>query len=193
MVEVHLLPFDEFQVGYSPDMDVLGLYDGKIRVPLGDVEKLNPFVVSLLTHELAHAMITEATADQAPRWFQEGLAQHLEMVDDSVNPMAGYRDKENLLGFPLIEPAIGSFSPPLVALGYDESAWTLHYVEHRYGPAGIRRMLEAFRAGKASDEVIATALGVPVARFNQELLEWATNQAPSVWKVPIVRYDEEKK
>ena len=193
VVEVHLLPFDEFRVGYSPDMDVLGLYDGKIRVPLGDVEKFNPFVVSLLTHELAHAMITETTADQAPRWFQEGLAQHLEMVDDSVNPMAGYRDKENLLGFPLIEPAIGSLSPPLVALGYDESAWTLHYVERRYGLAGIRRMLEAFRAGKTSDEVIATALGVPVARFNQELLDWATSQAPSVWKVPIVRYDEEKK
>jgi tetratricopeptide (TPR) repeat protein len=193
VIEVHLLPFDDFRAGYSPDMDVLGLYDGKIRVPLGDVEKFNPFVVTLLTHELAHAMIAEKTADQAPRWFQEGLAQHLEMVDDSVNPIAGYRDKENLLSFPLIQPAISSLSPALVALGYDESAWTLHYVEQRYGKAGIQRMLEAFRAGKPSDEVIPAALGLPVARFNQELLDWAANQAPTVWKVPVVRYDEEKR
>ncbi|HEY3570586.1 MAG TPA: hypothetical protein VGP73_21830 [Thermoanaerobaculia bacterium] len=192
VVEVHLLPFEEFRVGYSPDMDVLGLYDGKIRVPLGDVEKFNPFVVTLLTHELAHAMIAEKTADQAPRWFQEGLAQHLEMVDDSVNPIGGYRDKENLLAFPLIQPAITSLSPALVAIGYDESAWTLHYVEQRYGKAGIQRLLEAFRAGKGGDEVIPAALGLPVARFNQDLQDWAVNQAPSVWKVPIVRYDEEK-
>ena len=193
VIEVHLLPFDDFRLGYSPDMDVLGLYDGKIRVPLGDAPKFVPFIVSLLTHELAHALITEKTADQAPRWFQEGLAQHLEMVDDDVNPIGGYRDKENLAGFPLIEPAISSYSPALVAIGYDESRWTLHYVEHRYGPAGIRRLLDAFRAGKTTDEAITTALGLPVARFNQELWDWGVNQAPVVWKVPIVRYDEDEK
>ncbi|HTG32214.1 MAG TPA: hypothetical protein VLB76_04735 [Thermoanaerobaculia bacterium] len=193
VVEVHLLPYDDFRLGYSPDMDVLGLYDGKIRVPLGDAPKFVPFIVSLLTHELAHALITEKTADQAPRWFQEGLAQHLEMVDDDVNPIGGYRDKENLAGFPLIEPAISSYSPALVAIGYDESRWTLHYVEHRYGPAGIRRLLDAFRAGKTTDEAITTALGLPVARFNQELWDWGVNQAPVVWKVPIVRYDEDEK
>jgi tetratricopeptide (TPR) repeat protein len=192
VIEVHLLPLDDFKLGYSPDMDVLGLYDGKIRVPLGNAPKFVPFIVSLLTHELAHALITEKTADQAPRWFQEGLAQHLEMVDDDVNPIAGYRDKENLASFPLIEPAISSFSPALSTLGYDESRWTLHYVEHRYGPAGIRRLLEAFRAGKTTDEAITVALGLPVARFNQELWDWGANQAPDVWKVPMVRYDEDE-
>ncbi len=125
-------------------MDVLGLFDGKIRVPLGDVAKFRPFVVTILTHELAHAMITEKTADQAPRWFQEGLAQHVEMVEEDVNPIAGYRDKENLASFPLIEPAISSYSPALIAIGYDESRWALHYVEHplRQGghPAPARRL-----------------------------------------------------
>ena len=76
VIEVHLLPLDDFKLGYSPGMDVLGIYDGKIRVPLGNAPKFVPFIVSLLTHELAHALITEKTADQAPRWFQEGLAQH---------------------------------------------------------------------------------------------------------------------
>jgi hypothetical protein len=114
------------------------------------------------------------------------------MVDDDVNPIAGYRDKENLASFPLIEPAISSFSPALAILGYDESRWTLHYVEHRYGPAGIRRLLDAFRAGKTTEEAIPAALGLPVARFNQELWDWSVNQAPAVWKVPVVRYDEDE-
>jgi tetratricopeptide (TPR) repeat protein len=194
VVEVHLLPYDDFRVGYSPSMDVVGLYDGKIRVPLGDVAKFSPFIVSLLTHELAHAMITEKTANQAPHWFQEGLAQHVEMTDgeENVNPIAGYRDKDYLMGFPLIEPAIGSLSQALVSLGYDESAWTLHYVEHRYGQAGIHRLLDAFRAGKTTDEAIPAALGLPVARFDQELWSWATNEAPQMWKVQVVRYDDGK-
>jgi tetratricopeptide (TPR) repeat protein len=192
VVEVRLLPFDDFKVGFSPGMDVLGLYDGKIRVPLGDTQKFNPFVVSLLSHELAHAMISEKTGDQAPNWFQEGLAQHVEMTDNNVNPIPGYRDKENLLGFPLVEPAIDSLSGAVVALGYDESAWTLHYIEHRYGPAGIHRLLDAFRAGKTTDEAITTALGLPVDRFDQELWAWAANEAPQMWKVPVVRYDDGK-
>ena len=190
-VEVHLLPYDDFRVGYSLSMDVLGLFDGKIRVPLGDVETFKPFVVSILTHELAHAMISERTADQAPRWFQEGLAQHVEMVDDDVNPIAGYRDKGTLTSFPLIEPALDSFSPALISIGYDEARWTFHYVEHRYGKAGIQRLLEAYRAGKTTDEAIPAALGVAVPRFNQELWDWCATQAPAAWKVPIVRYDGE--
>ena len=40
--------------------------------------------------------------------------------------------------------------------------------------------------------MIATALGAPVDRFNQDLLDWAANQAPAVWKVPVVRYDGER-
>jgi tetratricopeptide (TPR) repeat protein len=191
-VEVHLLPYEDFRLGYSLAMDILGIFDGKIRVPFGDVVRFRPFVVSILTHELAHAMIAERTADRAPRWFQEGLAQHVEMVDDDVNPIAGYRDKGTLTSFPLIEPALGSYSPALIGIGYDEARWTFHYVEHRYGKAGIQRMLEAYRAGKTTDEVITGALGVPVPRFNQELWDWCATQAPAAWKVPIVRYDEEK-
>jgi tetratricopeptide (TPR) repeat protein len=192
VVEVHLLPFDDFRTGYSPGMDVLGLYDGRVSVPLGDVGRFNPFVVSILTHELAHAMITERTGDQAPRWLQEGLAQHVEMVQENVNPVAGYRDKENLVAIPILESAIGSLSPALVAIGYDEARWTLHYVERRYGREGIHRLLDAYRSGKSDEEAIAAAFGVPLARFNEDVWTWATTEAPDVWKVDLVRYDDVK-
>jgi tetratricopeptide (TPR) repeat protein len=191
VTEVHLLHFDDFQAGYSPGLDVLGLYDGKIRVPLGDAPKFVPFVVSILTHELAHAMIAERTGDRAPHWFQEGLAQHVEMLQPGVNPIQGYRDKGNLLGFPLLEPAIGSLSPALVAIGYDESRWTLHYVEHRYGREGIHRLLDAFNAGKTTGEAIA-ALGTSAVQFDHDLWEWGVTKAPEIWKVELVRYDGEE-
>ncbi|HEX4959706.1 MAG TPA: hypothetical protein VF173_02620 [Thermoanaerobaculia bacterium] len=190
VTEVHLLHFEDFRVGYSPGLDVLGLFDGKIRVPLGDASRFVPFVVTLLTHELAHAMIAERTGVRAPHWFQEGLAQHVEMLQESVNPIQGYRDKGNLLSVPLLEPAIVSLSPALVNLGYDESRWTLHYVEHRYGKAGIHRLLDAFNAGKTTDEALA-ALGTSTAQFDHDLWQWGVTEAPDVWKVELVRYDRE--
>jgi hypothetical protein len=188
--EVHLLHFDDFRAGYSPGMDILGLYDGKIRVPLGDVPKFGTFVVSILTHELAHAMIAERTGSRAPHWFQEGLAQHVEMLQEGVNPIQGYRDKDNLLGFPLLEPAIGSLSPALIAIGYDESRWTLHYVEHRYGREGIHRLISAFNDGKTTDEAIA-ALGTTTAQFDHDLWKWGVTDAPGIWKVTLVKYDSD--
>lgn len=188
LTEVHLLHFDDFRAGYSPGLDILGLYDGTIRVPLGDARKFGPFVVSILTHELAHAMIAERTGSRAPHWFQEGLAQHVEMLQEGVNPIQGYRDKSNLLGFPLLEPAINSLSPALVAIGYDESRWALHYVEHRYGKAGIHRLLDAFKAGKTTDEAIAT-LGTTTRQFDHDVWQWGVTEAPGVWKVDLVRYD----
>ena len=188
---VHLLPFEDFRMGYSPNMGILGLYDGEIRVPLGNVRRWVPFVVTLLSHELAHAMIAEATGDKAPRWFHEGLAQHIEMLQDNVNPIPGYRAKGNLLGFPLIEPAIGSYSSALATIGYDESRWALHYIEQRHGKAGIQRMIAAFRDGKTTEEALESALGTKMADFDRALWEWGSTEAPGVWKVELVRYDEE--
>jgi tetratricopeptide (TPR) repeat protein len=188
---VHLLPFEDFRMGYSPDMGILGLYDGEIRLPLGNVRRFVPFIVTLLSHELAHAMIAEATGDQAPRWFHEGLAQHIEMLQDNVNPIPGYRSKGNLLGFPLIEPAIGSYSSALATIGYDESRWAVHYIEQRHGRAGIQRMLAAFRDGKTTEEALESALGTRMAEFDRALWEWGSTEAPDVWKVELVRYDEE--
>lgn len=189
---VHLLPFDDFRLGYSPNMGILGLYDGEIRVPLGNVRRFVPIVVTLMTHELAHAMIADATGDRAPRWFHEGLAQHVEMVQDDVNPIRGYRAKGNLLGFPLIEPAIGSYSGALATIGYDEARWAVHYIEKRHGRAGIQKLLTAYRDGKTTDEALTSALGTRMSDFDRALWEWGSTEAPDVWKVELVRYDEEE-
>ena len=101
VTEVHLLPFNDFRAGYSPTLEILGLYDGKIRVPLGETPNFEePFFVALLTHELAHAMIAERTGDNAPRWFHEGLAQHVQMLQGRLNPVSGYKIKGTLAPSP---------------------------------------------------------------------------------------------
>jgi tetratricopeptide (TPR) repeat protein len=190
-VEVRLLPFEDFELGFSQGGEVMGLYDGVVRVPLGSLRVWKPFAVSIMSHELAHAMIAQRTADRAPHWFHEGLAQHVEMQEEGrVNPIADYRSTDRLLAFPLIEPALQSFSSAVwVGAAYDEALWTMNYIEARYGVAGIHRLLDAFRAGRTTGEALAGALGVPVGRFDQELWEWCLHKAPRAWRLEVVRYD----
>jgi hypothetical protein len=44
-IEVRLLPFQDFELGFSQGGDVLGLYDGVVRVPLGSLRTFMPFAV----------------------------------------------------------------------------------------------------------------------------------------------------
>jgi tetratricopeptide (TPR) repeat protein len=57
---------------------VSGLFDGKIRLPLGPSLPPTPALERLLVHEYAHAAVHDLSRGRAPRWLQEGLAQVLE-------------------------------------------------------------------------------------------------------------------
>ena len=46
---------------------ILGLYQGKITVPLAGIPDFYPPIVAILSHELLHAMLAQATNDSAQR------------------------------------------------------------------------------------------------------------------------------
>ena len=75
---VQLFPEREFrEVTRAPEW-AGGLYDGKIRVPLGGLTRLTTDAKRVLTHELTHAVVHSKSRGNAPRWLQEGLAQMAE-------------------------------------------------------------------------------------------------------------------
>lgn len=54
-----------------------GLYDGKIRIPIGGIERETPGLRRILYHEYAHAVV-RAITPRCPTWLNEGLAQYFE-------------------------------------------------------------------------------------------------------------------
>jgi len=77
-ITVLLYPEQQFHDVTQVGSEVAGLYDGKIRVPMGGLKKLDPEAQRVLTHELTHAFIASKSRGNCPRWLHEGLAQMAE-------------------------------------------------------------------------------------------------------------------
>ncbi len=191
-VDVDLYPLGEFLGSYSMDMPVVGLFDGRVRVPFADLHSLHPELVKILSHELAHALITQATGDRAPKWVQEGLAQHVQMVQDVSNPYRDLDNKGRSLSLAVVEHALDGFSEwQLVELSYAQSVWAFHYLEAEHGVDSIHRLLAAYRDGDDTSEALQLAIGMEPPQLDSALRAWAVTGAPRVWPSKLRRYDEE--
>ncbi|PYQ61100.1 MAG: hypothetical protein DMF53_15760 [Acidobacteria bacterium] len=191
-VEVCIVPIRDFDENFGGDMGVIGLFDGKVRVPFAEIRSLHPKLVAILSHELAHAMIAAATHDQAPHWFQEGLAQHIEMGMGRLNPLPDLVRNNRVLAFPTIDPILRGFAEPqLVDLAYGESAWMINFIETRYGIEGVHRMIAAYAAGKTDEQALQTLGGATPASFDRAFWQWGATQAPQTHVVEVEPYDLE--
>lgn len=100
---VLIYPREVFYASSHMPTEVLGLFDGKIRVPAepvhpeqtvhpstglrvngaskdGSPATNNQQLVTVLWHEYTHAVVYDASHSRAPRWLQEGLAQEAETI-----------------------------------------------------------------------------------------------------------------
>jgi len=147
--------------------------------------------VAILSHELLHAMLAQATHDQAPHWFQEGLAQRIEMKSYSPNAFNMYTD-EKLLALSLLDSVMrGSPDPEMISQAYVESQTTIRYIEARYGQAGLARIIAAFRDGATTEDAIQQLSGGTVAKFDADMRAWGRGAAHVFDNPPIIDYQPE--
>jgi tetratricopeptide (TPR) repeat protein len=78
-ITVLLYPQQAFRDVTQVGNEVAGLYDGKIRVPMGGLKRFDREAERVLTHELTHAIVQSKTRGNCPRWLHEGLAQIAEL------------------------------------------------------------------------------------------------------------------
>jgi tetratricopeptide (TPR) repeat protein len=190
-VVINVVWWNEFRSTYTGSDFIVGFYNGKVTVPLAGVPMYIPEVVAILTHEIAHAMIAQASNDQAPRWFQEGLAQRVEMREYHRNAFNMYED-DRLIAVSLIDAVLsGSPDPGMITEGYIESQTLIRYLEASKGEKSVPAMIAAFRAGATTEEAIQQVTGLSMADFDLKLREWGRSRSGVFENPPPIYYDSD--
>jgi tetratricopeptide (TPR) repeat protein len=155
-IVVILYPQRQFYEATLAESNVAGLFDGKIRAPLGGLQRLDGEARKVLLHELAHAFITGKSHGAAPRWLQEGLAQQIE---GKTTPAAvGHSLASQYQGLEDKSSWGGTFSYP--------SALSL--IEFLVDHEGFPRLVDALQAmgeGQGVDEAFRTATRYSLAEL----------------------------
>jgi tetratricopeptide (TPR) repeat protein len=138
--ELHAYPSDAIQVILYSDKqfrDITrapewsgGLYDGRIRVPVAGATRTPALFESVLTHELAHAMVASLAPRGVPAWLHEGLAQHFEGGDVRA---ARHRLQTHGRRIPLeqLEGGFGRLTTAGAIVAYDESLVAVNAIIER--------------------------------------------------------------
>jgi len=140
-----------------------GLYDGKVRLPVGHLSRITPEFQALLAHELTHALIRAKAGTSCPRWLHEGLAQHYQ-GGDLGEAVASVVD------------ASGETSLADPARFYALSLARVEFLIDRHGTTRIMQLLEALKTHGDYAAALDDALGLEPARFDHDFVAWLKRQ-----------------
>ncbi len=134
-----------------------GLYDGKIRIPIKDIERVSKRSIrKTIFHEYTHAVIHKMTP-YCPQWLNEGLAEYLSKSD---------RKKTGQV-IPLTDLEGSFFNLPKnkISLAYMESYSAVTYLVEKYGMYRIRRLLESLSQSRSLNQAFRDAFYISYDDF----------------------------
>lgn len=170
-VPVNVLSWEEFSSDITGGDHILGLYDGEILFPFAAVAQFKPEVVAVITHELTHAIIAQATRDNAPRWFQEGVATRMELVERQEN---AFTETPPALVLPvsLLDAVMETNSEPAA---YVVAQTFIRFLEDRYGAVVIARLTGELARGSSTDDALTKLTGKSLDAINTDFRQWGFN------------------
>jgi hypothetical protein len=170
-ITVNVLYWDDFRTGITNSDHILGLYDGEILFPFAVVQQFKPEVVAIITHELTHALVAQATGDNAPRWFQEGMAQRMEL-QPHTNAFNN-RSPQLVLPVPLLDAVMeNAIDPYTLEHGYSVAHTFVRFLEASYGDNAIATLIAEFGKGRNTDDALQTLTGKTPDALNQDFRAW---------------------
>lgn len=145
-----------------------------VVVPDGDEREFGRVV----PHEISHQVLFAATRNAygpPPVWFDEGMATHTQIGGtDGYAGMVARAEQEGVLFDIQSLSESFPFGPAQATLAYASSWSMISYIEERWGPEGITRMIDAFAEGMPVDEAIPAALDVSLDELNVAWKAWVS-------------------
>lgn len=142
---------------------VSGLFDGKIRLPLGGTLPSRRELERLLVHEYAHAAVHHRSRGRAPRWLHEGLAQALE--GRTAEPGLAVPDGMTLAG---LETLVTDPDPRRAHAGYDLALFVVTDLVERGGMTAMRTLLARLAAGETLPTAVPGVYGASLAELETQ-------------------------
>ncbi len=146
-----------------------GVYDGKIRIPIGGVEKETPGLRRILVHEYAHAVV-RAMTPRCPTWLNEGLAQYFEGREIDAQGIAILKQLAQAGKLPSLASLEGPFNglgPQQVAFAYLFSLSTVRYMVDSFGMYRVKAVLENLSAGYDTGRAIDSSITLSYEDFER--------------------------
>ncbi len=146
-----------------------GIYDGKIRFPIGGIEQETPGLRRLLFHEYTHAVVRAITPN-CPTWLNEGLAQYFEgrQIDSRQRDALKKLVKSGKL--PLLSNLEGSF----MGLGggqafsaYLASLSSVSYLIESFGMYRVKIVLEELASGAPIGKALSSGIMLSYEEFDR--------------------------
>jgi tetratricopeptide (TPR) repeat protein len=141
---------------------VSGLFDGRIRLPLGGTLPPRAELERLLAHEYAHAVIHHRARGRAPRWLHEGLAQALEGRAPDPALAAGGLTLSGL------EALVTDPDPRRAHAGYELALFVVADLVDRGGIESMRALLARLGAGETMAEAAPRVYGWRLAELESQ-------------------------
>ena len=135
-----------------------GLYDGKIRIPVRNIENFDRAEIRrVLHHEYVHALV-HTIVERAPHWVNEGLAEYLTQSQ-------GPRPLGQLIPLNLLERGFPASPIQAVAVAYNESHEAVKYLVDRYGMYSFMNFLRELGKGSGIAEAFESAYLISYDEF----------------------------
>jgi len=157
----------------SPDW-AAGLYDGKIRIPLGGVTRMTDRLRALLYHEYTHVLLRYLAGRTLPAWLNEGVAEVAERSQLATpSPvLQNALQADALLDFQLLEKPFSTLPQQEVPLAYEQSYSFARFIIETYGWYKLADWLREIGKGAPACEAAEKAFEAYMRDCNSLRTEW---------------------
>lgn len=163
----------------SPDW-AGGVYDGKIRIPVGGMHTMTEPLAAILHHEYAHVLLHFMTNRNIPVWLNEGLAELFgrRVFAPPLDDFKAARNKGVTLDWDKLSGSFSALPGEDVRLAYQQSFAMVSFMVERYGWHKMTELL--VELGKKKEW--QTAIADVYATYG---LDWLAIRAE--WKASLDR------
>lgn len=169
---------DFYKISKLPEW-AIGIFDGKMRLKLEDVQSAPSQVKDLLFHEYTHAVLAMNIKQRVPAWFHEGLAQLMEpQFKENPREQAQMRDAlaRNKMNFESLKDSFKDItSKDDAETAYLLSKYFLNSLNRKYGRDKMVEWIKQMAAEVKFDEAFEKVYGVTLASAQEAWMRQVKN------------------